>query len=368
MKILYDHQAFSLQRAGGITRYFIELMGRLSRMGAVEPVALLGFSETRSLRSVLGSETRAVLWNASCFPPGLITYATNEVLLNALALASGKFDIYHNTLYRFMPLVRAQRRVATHHDCIQERFPELFRDSERIVRAKRRMFQQADLIFCVSESSRSDLEEFYGVGPDRTKVVYNGVSELKRTLKGVRELTEIIDGEFILYVGRRDAYKNFSGLAKAMQLSGVYRTHKLLCIGGGKLAPQEKELIAETGLLKVVRVVPNASSDLLAECYASASLLVYPSLYEGFGLPPLEAMQMKCPTLVARSSATSEICRDGAFFFDPYLIEEFSEMLRFSLFDSSARTAVIKRGLDVFKRYSWDQTAAEVLIGYRGLL
>ena len=369
MKILYDHQAFSLQRAGGITRYFLELAGRLSRQAAVEPVALLGFSEScTSIRSALEPGTRAVLWSGPVFPPGLKAYAINEVLLNAVALASGKFDIYHNTLYRFMPFVRAQRRVATHHDCIQEKFPELFHDRERIFRAKRRMFQQADLIFCVSESSRADLEEFYGVGQDKTKVVYNGVSQLKRTPKGKRELGEIMDGEFILYVGRRDSYKNFAGLVKAMQVSGVHRTHKLLCIGGGKLVAQEKQLIAEAGLLEVVKFVPHASFDLLAESYASASLFVYPSLYEGFGLPPLEAMQMKCPTLVARSAATSEVCRDGAFFFDPYRIDEFSEMLRFSIFDARARAAIVDRGSDVVRRYSWDQTAAEVLTGYRALL
>jgi glycosyltransferase involved in cell wall biosynthesis len=297
-----------------------------------------------------------------------VKYATNEILLNAVALASRNFDIYHNTLYRFMPFVRAQRRVATHHDCIQERFPELFHDRERIFRAKRKMFEQADLIFCVSESSRADLEEFYGVASDKTKVVYNGVSQIKRTPEGKRELGEIMDRDFLLFVGRRDAYKNFAGLAKAMQFSGLHRTHKLLCLGGGNLSPQEKRLIAENGLLEAVTVVPHASPDLLAECYASASLFVYPSLYEGFGLPPLEAMQMQCPTLVARSAATSEICRDGAFFFDPNQVEEFSEMLKFSISDSSARAAIIERGLNVVERYSWDDTATQILCGYRALL
>ena len=368
MNILYDHQAFSLQSAGGITRYFRELMSRLSRVEGVKPVALLGLSDSHSsIPGIVGHE-RTFLWNHSFFSPGLTTYAINEALLNAVALSSGKFDIYHNTLYRFMPLARAQRFVATHHDCIQERFPESFKDRGRIFRAKRQMFQQTDLVFCVSESSRADLEEFYGVGPEKTKVVYNGVSDMKRTPKGHAELRKIVDRDFILYVGKRDGYKNFTGLIRAMQLSGIHQTHRLLSLGGGILTAEERKQIADAGLKEIITIVPHASFELLSESYAAASLLVYPSLYEGFGLPPLEAMQMKCPALVARSSATSEVCRDGAFFFDPNVIEEFSEMLKFSLYDTSAREAVIERGLNVVRRYSWDRTAAEVLMGYRAVL
>jgi len=368
LNILYDHQAFSLQSAGGITRYFRELMSRLSRMEGITPVALLGFSSAHSSVPEFTGTAHTLLWNNSPFLPGLATYALNESVLNLVALASGKFDIYHNTLYRFMPLARSRRLVATHHDCIQERFPEFFTDRDRIFRAKRRMFQQADLVFCVSESSRADLEEFYGIGQHKTRVVYNGVSDMKRSLKGQDELRKIVDRDFILYVGKRDAYKNFAGLVKAMQLSGVYHTHRLVALGGGTLTVEERKLIMDAGLEEVITIVPHASFDLLAEGYATASLFVYPSLYEGFGLPPLEAMQMRCPALVARSTATSEVCIDGAFFFDPKFTEEFSEMLKFSLYNSSAREAVIKRGLNVVRRYSWDRTAEAVLAGYQEVL
>jgi len=368
MKILYDHQAFSLQSAGGITRYFNELAGRLAQVSDVQPAVWFGVSRASPVES---AAVHRVGWKNSLFSPGLPTYAINEVLLNALALTSTKFDIYHNTLYRFMPLVRTNKFVATHHDCIQERFPEMFKDRERIFRAKRQMFQRADMIFCVSESSRADLEEFYGVGPARTKVVYNGVSEMKRTAKGHEELKTVLGNDqqdFILYVGRRDSYKNFVGLVNAIRNSGVHRTHKLVCLGGGNLTSDERRLIQDNGLNDAITVVPQSSADLLAESYASAALFVYPSLYEGFGLPPLEAMQMRCPSLVARSTATVEVCGDAAFFFDPYSIHEFSEMLKYSLCDKGARDAAVERGLQVSRRYSWDRTAAEVLAGYREIL
>jgi glycosyltransferase involved in cell wall biosynthesis len=311
---------------------------------------------------------RTLLWNHSRFSPGLLTYSINEAVLNTVALVSGKFDIYHNTLYRFMPLARSRRFVATHHDCIQERYPQFFEDRDRVLRAKQRMFQQADLVFCVSESSRADLEEFYGVARDKTRVVYHGVSDMKRSPKGRDDFRKVVDRDFILYVGKRDGYKNFAGLLKAMQLSGIYNTHRLVSIGGGTPTAEERKLVVELGLQEAITIIPHASFELLSESYATASLLVYPSLYEGFGFPPLEAMQMKCPALVATNGATSEICRDGAFFFDPNAVEDFSEMLKFSLYNTSAREALIERGLSVVKRYSWDRTAEAVLTGYREIL
>lgn len=369
MKILYDHQAFSLQNEGGITRYFHEIIRRLGRIDGVEPTSLIGFSNVdRVIKADLTNGGHSFLWNCPPLKPGLPRYAVNEAISSGLAMVEGKFDIYHNTLYRFMPLARAKRYVATHHDCIHERFPELFKDRERIFRAKRKMFSQSDLIFCVSESSRADLQDFYKIGPDRTRVIYNGVSGMNRTLSGRDQLKNIIDTDFILYVGRRDGYKNFAGLIRAFVESGTSRTHTLVALGGGPFSAQEITLIRDSGLDERVVLVSKVSPELLAECYSTASLFVYPSRYEGFGLPPLEAMQLKCPTLVARNAATAEVCRDGAFFFDPDRPDEFSEMLRISLYDSSAREAMVLRGLEVSKLYSWDKCASEVLMGYQSLL
>ncbi len=369
MKILYDHQAFSLQNEGGITRYFHEIIRRLSRIEGVEPTSLIGFSGVdATVRADLTSQGRSSLWNWSRLKPGLPRYAVNEAISSGLALIEGKFDIYHNTLYRYMPFARAKRHVATHHDCIQERFPGLFKDRERIFRAKRQMFSQSDLIFCVSESSRADLHEFYEIEPGRTKVVYNGVSDMTRTPGGRDQLKNIIDSDFILYIGRRDGYKNFNGLVNAILQSGTGRTHALVVVGGGPFSARERQLIRNAGLEKSVVLIARASPELLAECYGTASLFVYPSRYEGFGLPPLEAMRLRCPALVARNAATTEVCRDGAFFFDPDQPEEFSEMLKKSLFDASAREAMVVRGLAVSQSYSWDKCASEVLTEYRSLI
>jgi glycosyltransferase involved in cell wall biosynthesis len=297
----------------------------------------------------------------------MATFAINELLLNPLAAMAGRFDIYHNTLYRFMPGVRAAARVATHHDCVQERFPQLFPDSGRIVRTKRRMFREADLVVCVSASSRDDLLHFYEIDPKRTLVVHNGASAPVRTPGGAIELVQTVKRPFLLYVGIRASYKNFNGLLKAFARTGLASRFDLLAIGGGALTPQERDLVSSLGLGDAVVSVPYASSDLLAEAYAEATLFVYPSLYEGFGLPPLEAMASSTPVLVASNPATIEVCKDAAIFFAPQDEADFAEKLLAAVENEPLRQVHVRRGLALVPQYSWTSMAEQTLAAYRSL-
>ena len=369
MRIVFDHQAFSLQNTGGITRYFFELIKHFSIAENISPEVLLGFSSTIwPIKEWSKPNGQALHWGPRLISSGMITYVINELLLNAYVLTRGQYDIYHNTLYRFMPAVRAHRFVATHHDCIQERFPHLFPDHGRIIRTKRRMFRQADLVLCVSEASRVDLQEFYDVEPERTRVVYNGVSPMHRSDQGRIEMKKFARRPFILYVGIRASYKNFDGLLRSFARSGLLETYDLVVIGGGSFSESERKQIQELGLQSCIISIPTASAELLAEAYAITSLLVYPSLYEGFGLPPLEAMMMATPVLVASSPATREVCQDAAFFFDPFDEADFVDKLIHALHDTAARRDKIKQGSELIQRYRWTKTADQVLSAYRSLL
>jgi glycosyltransferase involved in cell wall biosynthesis len=300
--------------------------------------------------------------------PGLPRYALNELVTGAWSVAGGRWDIYHNTLYRFMPTVRAQRFVATHHDCVQERFPELFPDHARIIGAKRRMFQKADLILCVSESSRADLEHFYSVEPSRCRVIYNGISPMVRSDTGKIELLQRVQRPFLLYVGIRAEYKNFRGFLSAFAEAGLRAEYDILALGGGPFSDDELLFIRGLSLQQAVISVPIASPDLLAEAYSMARLLVYPSFYEGFGFPPLESMLLGTPALVAASPATLEVCGNAATFFDPSDQADFVSKLKSALEDEASRQDKIAIGLEFVQRYKWDHTAAQVLAAYQSIL
>lgn len=369
MRILFDHQAFSLQNTGGISRYFYELIKYLNSIEGVRTETLLGFSSTMwPILEASQPNGKVIYWGNRLFSSGMPTYALNELLLNVRSVGIGKVDIYHSTLYRFMPAVRARRFVATHHDCIQERFPELFPNLPRIRAAKIRMFKKADLVFCNSESSRADLEHFYGVEPSRCKVIHHAVSPMVRSQTGKLELCQRVRRPFLLYVGIRAAYKNFKGFLTAFSESGLYTDYDMMAIGGGPFSEDELQLVRGFGLQDAVIAVPFASPDMLAEAYSSARLFVYPSLYEGFGLPPLEAMLMGTPALVASCPATVEVCGDAAIFFDPLDQADFVSKLKCALEDETMRQKKILIGLKLVQRYKWSRTAEQVLAAYRTIL
>jgi glycosyltransferase involved in cell wall biosynthesis len=365
VRILYDHQVFSLQNAGGASRYHYELLKYLAGLPEVHTELLLGISGSVYPLRDLASERVTVMSLAGSLPPGMRRFLVNEAFGNAVAPFRGKMDVYHPTLYRCMPLVRAQRIVATHHDCVHERFPELFPDVGKVLRAKKRLYAQADAIICVSESSRKDLLEFYPIDAAKTRVIYHGMTPLPRDPGAAGKLPRQARREYLLYVGSRAAYKNFAGLLQAFRESGLQDSLDLLVFGGGPLTPAETALIAELGLSNCVSSIREASDELLREAYAGAKLFVYPSLCEGFGFPPLEAMAAGCPVLASNTSAIPEVCLDAPFYFDPLDRNSLVRGLLQAVNDEEARRKAVARGSQVIARYSWTKCGQETLALYR---
>jgi glycosyltransferase involved in cell wall biosynthesis len=365
MRVFYDHQAFSLQNAGGMSRYFYEIMKFMTTVPDVHTELLLGISGTvYPFRSLPPSKARVTQLRES-LPPGMLRYVVNEILGNFAALSRGTMDIYHLTLYMRMPMVRARRFVATHHECTHERFPHLFPDVKKVLWARKMLFPRMNAIICVSESTRRDLVDFYGVDPAKTRVIYHGISALTRCPGAAKTLHEQLRREYLLYVGMRASFKNFNGLLRAFYETGLKDSMDLLVLGGGPLTADEKDLIAEWKMSDSVISIPRASDGLLAEAYAGATLFVYPSWNEGFGFPPLEAMTLGCPVLATNRSSVPEICHDAPFYFDPADQESFNDALLRAVHDEGDRKQAVERGRKVVAKYSWERCGQETLALYR---
>jgi len=373
MRILYDHQVFSLQNAGGASRYHYELMRALAESrdacrdvpDRVRTEVWLGIHESAYPFAALASAHTRVVSCGPVLDRGKSRYVVNELFSNALAPFAGKMDIYHPTLYRRMPLVRARRLVVTHHDCAHERFPGLFASAAAIIAAKRRLYAEADAVICVSESSRQDLFHFYGAAPGKTRVIYHGLRPLAGSAAAAAELRSLAPGDYLMFVGSRAPYKNFNALLHAFQATALDTSTRLFVAGGGPLTNDERALAQELGIDRRLVVVPAITDALLAEAYASARLLVYPSRCEGFGFPPLEAMAAGCPALVSRTSSLPEICRDAAFYFDPDDPASLERALVEAATDEPARERARRRGAEVAAIYSWQKCAQETLALYR---
>jgi glycosyltransferase involved in cell wall biosynthesis len=364
MRILYDHQVFSLQDAGGASRYHFELVRNLQQSDDVAIEMLMGLNGSVMPFAALQQPRTRVFGRRTAVKPGVARYATNEVLSAIIAPFRGRVDIYHPTLYRALPWVRRRRVVVTHHDCIHERFPHLFKNAAAIIESKRKLFARADAIVCVSKSSRNDLHRFYDVAEKKSHVVYHGFSPL---------LPAPGDGPgkiepYLLYVGSRAGYKNFGLLLEAFFRSGLAGSYRLLAVGGGEFTAAERDRIAELRLAGSVSVVPKAEDATLACAYRDAALFIYPSLYEGFGFPPLEAMSMGCPVLVNRTSSLPEICGDAAFYFDSCDADELSQSLTATLADEQGLALKRKLGKQQVRLYDWNRSALSTFEVYRSVL
>ena len=365
MRILFDHQVFSLQNAGGASRYYYELMRSLASVSDVHTELWLGINDTVfPFRQLSRSHAHIVSWGGF-LKRGSWRYLANEMLGNTLAPFAGKLDIYHPTLYRRMPFVRARRVVATHHDCAHERFPNLFPNAKQIIRAKRRLYAEADAIICVSESSRKDLLQFYDVDRAKTRVIHHGLQRLPGSVTAAVNLRAQVPAEYLLFVGSRAAYKNFNSLLRAFRTTGLHKSMLLLAVGGGPLTTEERALAQELKVISSLIVFPQLADALLAEAYAAATLLVYPSRCEGFGFPPLEAMAAGCPALVSNSSCLPEICVDAPFYFDPQDEGSLEQVLLEAVNNESARQRAQERGIQVAAQYSWQKCGGETLALYR---
>jgi glycosyltransferase involved in cell wall biosynthesis len=364
MRVFYDHQVFSLQDAGGVSRYNYELIHNLRAANDIQIELLMGLNASvMPFAALENTQTKIFSWKAR-FGPGYPRYAINELASSVIAQARGKFDIYHSMLYRAIPFVRRGRLVVTHHDCIHERFPQFFHNASFIVQKKRKLFSQADAIICVSESSRRDLLSFYDIPEEKTHVVHHGFSPLP----AVEPANGDASSPYLLYVGSRAGYKNFPLLLQAFARSGLARDYRLLVVGGGAFSAEEQASVTSLGLSGAVSLIPKADEAALARAYRSAALFVYPSLYEGFGFPPLEAMSMECPVLVHRTSSLPEVCGDAAFYFDAPHADELARALVSTLENRPGLTKKRQLGLERVKLYDWSRTALNTLDIYQSLL
>jgi glycosyltransferase involved in cell wall biosynthesis len=361
VRIAFDHQVTSLQDAGGMSRYHYELARQLRGRENISLDLLLGGEHSVLPFSGLeGEAVRVESWKTR-FRPGYPRYAINALWTAAIAPARGRFDIYHTTYQRWEPSIRHRAMVATHHDSTQERFPELFRNAAAIHARKRRLYQRADMVICVSESARRDLIEIYGLPESRTRVVHHGVTPVVACVAGRED-----EGEpYVLYVGSRSPYKNFLALVRAFAATEAAQDMRLVVAGGGDWSGKERAVFAELGLERRVALLPRVDEMQLGKLYSQAVLFVYPSLYEGFGMPPLEAMSAGCPVLVSRSSSLPEICGDAAHYFDPAIEGTLERELGRLLGDGALLCTKVDAGRARAGRYTWEMAAQGTLEAYR---
>lgn len=365
MNIIYDYQIFSAQRYGGISRYFVELIHHIvdsgkAKVSVISPIYVNAYlATTPRLVRVVGLKMPVVRFT------GRFYRAINQ-LLSGVLLRWSKPDLVHETYFSGKSTMGAPyKRVLTVYDMIHELLPEEFAENDTTAKAKAKAVGYADHVICISERTRSDLIDILKVPREKTSVVYLGFS-----LRTSGSKTYIpVRRAFLLYVGARGGYKNFACLLRTYAANTRLKNEfDLLAFGGGEITDDENKLIRQLGIPKENLQLIHGGDDVLEGLYRRAAVFIYPSLYEGFGIPPLEAMSFNCPVVCSNTSSIPEIVGDAAVLFDPKSSEELDKSLISVLYDEGLRKTLIARGQERVKQFSWEKCARQTMAIYHKVL
>lgn len=288
-------------------------------------------------------------------------------------LFSGRLDVFHSPDFALAPVLRA-RTLVTVHDLSFRRVPECFKPAllSYLNRVVPRSVARADIVLADSESTRNDAIELLRLAPERVFVVYAGVDSRFRRVTDQGLLEDVrsrysLPGRFVLSVGTLQPRKNYVRLIEAFsRLSGVEDVRLVISGARGWLYEEIYRRVEELGLSSRVLFPGYVAEADLPALYSLSEVFAFPSLYEGFGLPPLEAMACGTPVVVSRASSLPEVVGNAGCLVDPLSVEEIAGTLQ-ALLDSPARRAdLAEQGVAQAARFTWSE-AARVLLGlYRG--
>lgn len=367
MKVLFDSQIFNAQQYGGISRYYANLAKQLHDIDGVT-TTILAPTYINNYLPQISENDRVFGYKAKVKWQSLARVFSHMACHVAIPIA--RPDIIHKTYYypeRYPE--HAGCSILTVYDMIHELFPENFLASDKTSKYKYEAVMKADHVICISENTRSDLLKIWDCDPSKVSVVHLGFDSFQDISRAKKEnYQERQFGDFILFVGSRSGHKNFSNLLKAFCIANeLHRDFNLVCFGGGPFNDDEIGLIGKLGLREHVYQVGGDDSTL-GDFYRGASLFVYPSVYEGFGIPPLEAMSLGCPVSCSKASSLPEVCGDAADYFDPWDVESIASSLARVFNDSTYRAALSVSGLERTTKFSWHKCAMDTYRCYEKVL
>ncbi len=341
MSILLDGIIFSLQKHGGISVYFKSLIKSIAKEGIqhtlmLSPEGLNSFGPRNHNSDVEVYRSRFL-----------------ERIRNCPTKEGAR--VFHSSYY-LLPESKEIPYVVTVHDFVNEKYnvgPKKLAHSH----LKFSAIRAAQQIICVSESTRRDLLNYVEVKPwQELHVIHNGVSEIFHPVRN-----DFNCGNFMLFIGQRSGYKNFKFLLNAMR---SLHDIELICVGGGRLLASELNGV-DLNIVKRIKHLGYVDDDKLNELYNNAICLVYPSLYEGFGIPVIEAMRAGCPVVSVDCPSVVEVGKDALIVARSDDPKDLAASILRTM--SQDRERIILRGIEIAGEYSWALTHSKTIDVYRKL-
>lgn len=372
MRLFVDGIIFQKQKYGGISRLYREILPRMCNMddnleitlfvegSVIQNVPIHDRIKLRNIPIVKRGNTPLNIFLRKYAYPIYKLMRKSWDITRSTMIGKGRNSIWHSTYYTY-PLYWRGTQILTVHDLAHELFPDLYNtpldDFARF--QKKECIKRADAIICVSKSTKMDLMRYYNIS-ERLNVVLNGYSEVFK-FEPSSYITELPykNQSFFLYVGNRSHYKNFEFFLYAYS-QWHFNSNIAIIIVGDPFTDSELKMIDRLGIKERVILLSDLSDEELCNLYNLAIALVYPTMYEGFGIPLLEAMACGCPIIASKIPSTEEVAQDFPIYFDIGKVES----LIFS-FDAAIRMHKYpnykEKGFAISKHYSWDQTARQTL-------
>ena len=390
MHILYDHQIFEMQSYGGISRYFYELINNSRRQNDV--VAELIIKRTNNIylnKDTFFKEQIQKINSYYDFIPHVrfkgkmrlyeilkkIGKIPDYKKINMDAtidkLKTGNFNIFHPTYYNdyFLDYLEKKPFVLTIYDMIYEIYPEFFYKYYDDIKMKQKLALKAQKIVTISNNTKKDIINFFEIDGNRIEVIYLASSIKDQFDVRENNFAAPIPGNYILFVGSRNGYKNFYFFIRA--ISNILKSDKdlnVVCAGGGAFSNEEKCFFEALEINKQLKNFDICDDKFLSFLYSNALFFIFPSLYEGFGLPILEAFSCGCPVISSNTGALMEIAGDAVIYFSPKDINSIYDTVREVINDSSLRKGLIKKGMNRIKEFTWEKTVEQTKRVYESII
>ena len=378
MRVLIDGTPFLLEKTG-IGHYTENLVAHLRRVAPRLEIVLFTLSLRGGHRLKRMPVAEGVEVKGYNLPANFLYYTwwPRTSLLPAEALAGG-FDVFHATNYQ-APALRRARLVSTVHDINFVRFPEMqSKGIRRFIAAVPRLLERSSVVLADSRFTADELKEEYGLPEEKLRVVYPGLNPvfLREPEPGEVETAlraYCLEPPYLAYIGNLHPRKNLVTLVEAyvrLRERGV--EHRLAVIGGGGLGrlnnTEYRKLtrrVRDLGLEDHVVFTGYVPDERLVSLLRAADMLVFPSIYEGFGLPPLEAMACGVPVITSRRSSLPEVVGEAALLLeDPLDAEEIAAGVERLLSDGGLRSRLARAGRERAAMFTWERAAEEVAAVY----
>lgn len=380
MTILFDYQAFEMQRFGGVSNSYAEIIAHLKAMGVDARLAIKESNNEHLLQTGIAPSIKSLgTANKRWFGDKKLFRGQRRLLRIGMSLAGyhddllsinqdycikqlnrRHFDIFEPTYFDsyFLPYLKGKPFVLTVHDMI----PELLDVDKPQAELKQRLCPLATHIHVPSQNTKDDLIRIMGIPSEKITVIPHGAPEIPPKRK------PIFDFPYLLYVGARWSYKNFEPFTtECTDIISQHPDLNVICTGE-PFSDEELKMLCKLGIREHVVSMPHVPEEQLQALYQHAIAFVYPSAYEGFGIPILEAFVNGCPVLLNNASCFPEIGGDAAIYFDINrkgdLSEHIMELLQYS---EEERQQIIDKGTQRAKCFSWEESAHKLKQVYENI-